>query len=91
LIQKKNSVWRRIRKSLWIPDPYSAEHSHILITGQERISIDQTANIITYEENVVVLRLKNCRLTLRGDKLMISSYTDKNIVVSGSFCSISFE
>ncbi len=87
---RKTSMFKKIKKHLFAPAPYDSENDHIIINGQNIISIDQTVSIVEYDHSIVRLQLKKTKLEILGDELKIDAFSDKNICVSGNLQSISF-
>ncbi|MBQ6947046.1 MAG: YabP/YqfC family sporulation protein [Clostridia bacterium] len=88
---KKDSALQSIVQSMWVPDLYKNDQSHIIISGRQKMDIDQTTNILTYEEGLIVLGTKSGCIEIRGKELSVISYSEKSISICGEFLSISFK
>ena len=64
--------------------------SLIPITGNCEIRIENFKNLITYQEDLILIQCKNHQLMLRGCHFIIEEYTKEELKISGKICELKF-
>ena len=76
--------------SLEVPE-ISSSVSEITVTTDFGIKVNNYCEIISFDQNVVVIKLKKDIVTFNGNNLNISYINDKFIMISGEVNAINFE
>lgn len=69
----------------------SSEVSEITVTTDFGIKINNYCEIISYDQDIVVIKLKKDIVTFNGNNLNITYINDKFIMLSGDISAINFE
>lgn len=67
-----------------------ADEPKIEMLGNREIIIDGCKGVVEYSENLIKLSLGESVLSLSGDSLVIKSFDNSVVVISGQICEISF-
>ena len=71
--------------------PEAAQHKpRLVLTGRNRLLIEQHGGVIDYGEDRLTVRLEKGILRVRGASLTIREYSAGDIFVSGSISSLEF-
>ncbi len=86
----KNS-FENIEKALSLPYGTIDKGARIVLHSNKEAIIDGCKGISEYDEDCIVLKLKNKNIMFKGCDLNISSYEKNYVVIKGNFQSIEFE
>jgi sporulation protein YqfC len=65
-------------------------HSYIHITDNLEIIIDCCRSIMTYDENIIKLRLINNSLTITGAGMIMRNFSTDGVIIAGKIYSVEF-
>ncbi|MBR2025490.1 MAG: YabP/YqfC family sporulation protein [Clostridia bacterium] len=86
----KNS-FENIEKALSLPYGTLEKGARIVLHSNKEVIVEGCKGISEYDENCIVIKLKNKYIKFNGINLNISSYEKKYVVIKGEFQSIEFE
>lgn len=86
----KNSL-SNIEKALSLPYGTIDRGVRIVLFSNKEALIEGCKGISEYDENCIVLKLKNNSIKFVGTQLNVSSYEKNNMVIKGNFLSVEFE
>ena len=90
MIFVKNS-FENIEKVLSLPYGTLEKGARIVLHSNKEAIIDGCKGVVEYDENRIVIKLKNKNIKFTGLNLNISSYEKNYVVVKGEFQSVEFE
>ncbi len=80
----KNQIKNKLLSEMFADEP------KIEMLGNREIIIDGCKGVVEYSENLIKLSLGESVLSLSGDSLVIKSFDNSVVVISGQICEISF-
>lgn len=83
-ISNASSGYRSIRLGL-------KGDASICMTENRHMTVDGCNAIISYDENMIKLRLSSCFLTIIGTDFAVSSFSDDGVIIGGEIHSLEFE
>jgi hypothetical protein len=66
-------------------------NTHILLTDNNRLEIENVQKILEYNENLIKVRTSTLILSVWGDSLSADDYNMSGMVICGEITSIEFE
>jgi len=66
------------------------KHSYIQMTDNKEVLVDRCEKIITYDENIIKLKLINNNLTITGAEMKMQNFSMAGVIISGKINSIEF-
>ena len=69
----------------------SIRHSMIQICDNRRIIIEECRKILKFDENTIKLELAKGNITVIGLELKLSNFSERGMIITGSFHSIGFD
>lgn len=88
---EKEPFLERLRRTLDIPADALGGHSHIEVFGFCELELDGCSSLEEYSDSRIVLLLCDGCLTVIGEGLELSSFSNGAMRVNGQIRSISFE
>jgi len=85
----KNKL-RKAAHVLELPDNVVSNEAHIEITGCNEIVIDGCKGILMYDENGIKINAGKHSVQISGGSLLVSSFNDENMIITGRVKSIEF-
>lgn len=82
--REKNQIKNKLLSEMFADEP------KIEMLGNREIIIDGCKGVVEYSENNIKLSLGESVLSLSGDSLVIKSFDNSVVVISGQICEISF-
>ncbi len=88
--RKRQSIPKKIAKTLDIPDDILFDVPRILMTSNSEIRIENYKSILEYESNKITLMSKDLIIEIHGDELNINIITDDEISICGTILAVNF-
>lgn len=82
--REKNQMKNKIINEMFRDEP------RIEMTGNREIIIDGCKGVVEYTENNIRLSLGECVMSLSGDSLLIQSFDNDVVIISGQISDIDF-
>ena len=86
----KNS-FENIEKALSLPSGILENGARIVLHSNKEAVVEGCKGIVEYDEDCIVIKLKNANIKFVGLNLNISSYEKNCVIIKGKFQSIEFE
>ncbi len=83
--------FENIEKVLSLPYGTIDKGARIVLHSNKEAIVDGCTGIVEYDENCIVLKLKNKIIKFTGNKLSVSSLDKQFVAIKGEFLSIEFE
>ena len=87
----KQSFAEKFYKALDIPPDVLPGGFVIELRGREALSLSGSGSILLYTPKEIRLSLRSAILSVKGERLVCSSYSASEVTVTGHVCSITFE
>lgn len=81
----------QVIEHLELPKDFLLGETIVTITGQRELVIENYKGILTYEDSLIKIQAKNCRLVITGKRLSIDYYTNEEMKISGFFEQVLYE
>lgn len=65
--------------------------SCLQLTENRSLNVENCGGILTYNENLIKLRLSDSFLTIVGTDFRITNYAENGVIISGEIFSLQFE
>ncbi len=88
--KKKDTIAKKFAEELQIPESAVKNTFRIEMRSTTDMSVEGCAGIVEYDENYISLNLCNCILSIRGIDLEITSFSEMQVLISGSVTDLSF-
>ncbi len=80
----------KVITSLELPQDLFLGMPCLAFTGNKNLSIMNHRGILSYDTEQITVLAKNLRIRIDGKNLMIESYSQDEIVISGIICAMEF-
>ena len=87
---KSYKVKEKISEALELPKDITLDIPRITMIGTESVTIENHKGIIDYCENKISINTECGILVIKGNKLIIKSIVQEEIIILGNLSSISF-
>lgn len=88
--KKKETISKKFAEELQIPESAVKNIFRIEIRSRTDISVEGCAGIVEYDESFISLNLCNCVLNIRGIDLEITSFSEMQVLISGTVTDLGF-
>jgi hypothetical protein len=66
-------------------------HTYLSVTDNDEVIADGCAEILRYDDNLVILRMKTNAVSITGFDLKLSHFSNDGVTVRGKIASIEFK
>ena len=66
------------------------KHSYLQMTDNSEIVIDRCNGVLTYDENIIILKLINNKLNIVGANMKMQNFSTEGVIISGKIHSLEF-
>lgn len=66
------------------------KHSYLQMTDNFEIVIDRCNGVLTYDENIIILKLINNKLNIIGADMKMQNFSTEGVIISGKIHSLEF-
>ena len=92
LIDPKDFTFKQhMSELLKLPADLTFQDPVVTLLGRRQLRIENYQNLIKYQSDTIVVRVHLCKLIITGNHLIINSYTNDEMHISGEIYSISYE
>ena len=85
------SLRERIVDNLELPKDLMLGAAIVTVTGRGEAVISNYKGILEYEDSVIRVQTKTCRIRITGVRLAIDYYTNEEMKITGSIDTIEYE
>ena len=89
--QKSLKFREQVIEQLELPKDFVLKDALVTITGRRELLIENYEGILTYEDSVIKIQAKNCRIEITGTHLNIDYYTNEEMKITGFLQQIQYE
>ena len=84
------SIAKKLSEMMALPPDVLSEMPVTIIRGREALEVEGCTGILEYEPCLVVLALREDRLTVTGRNLMLADFCERTLTVRGCIASVVF-
>jgi len=88
--KRKDTIVKKFAEEMQIPESAVRNIFRIEMRSQTDIEIEGCAGIVEYDETFISLNLCNCILGISGNNLEIKSFSEMQVIISGSITQLNF-
>ena len=74
-----------------IPKDVALGITTVTITGDTEISVENLKGILEYNDSIIRVRTKSGKILIKGDKLLVDSYSNDEMMIKGKIDSVEFK
>ncbi len=89
--KKANHFRENLVEQLELPKDLMLGAALVSVTGQREMLIENYKGILEYENHVIRVQTKDCRIKISGAHLVIAYYTNEEMKITGYIESILYE
>ena len=89
--KKTNQFRENIVEQLELPKDLMLGAVLLCVTGQKEVLIENYKGILEYEDNMICIQTKDCRIKIFGMHLMVAYYTNEEMKITGFIETIQYE
>lgn len=89
--KEKMNLRERIDKALDIPPDFLPSETNIVLRGRNSLTVSGTKKILLYTPDEIRLELYESTLSVKGQRLICSSYHKDATGIDGQIVSVTFE
>lgn len=88
--KRKDTIAKKFAEEMQIPESAVRNIFRIEMRSQTDIEIEGCAGIIEYDETFISLNLCNCIMSISGINLEITSFSEMQVLISGTITQLNF-
>lgn len=88
--KRKDTIAKKFAEEMQIPESAVRNIFRIEMRSQTNIEIEGCAGIIEYDETFISLNLCNCIMSISGMNLEITSFSEMQVLISGTITQLNF-
>lgn len=88
--KRKDTIAKKFAEEMQIPESAVRNIFRIEMRSQTDIEIEGCAGIIEYDETFISLNLCNCIMSISGMNLEITSFSEMQVLISGTITQLNF-
>ena len=88
---RQNEPRQRLSDGLELPKDVSCGAAIVTVTGRRSLVLENYRGIVSYDDDCIVIRTKDCKVCVCGCRLKVDYYTNEEMKIVGLIHQISYE
>lgn len=80
-----------LSEGLGLPQDVSCGIVIVTVTGRRSLVLENYKGIVSYEDDCIRIRTKDCIVAVSGTRLKVDYYTNEEMKIVGQICQICYE